>query len=139
MRPSLALALSAALLCSGTATLNAGIFIPGRVYTFKIDIEGEPAGVVTKIDGGIRDEDTADIDAAARRGDPANIDDGAENDVGVSTYQKKNLATISHEPLTLEVGPGMGASFWDYIQESWSQEGVRRNMELHSVDADQQI
>lgn len=50
--------------------------------------------------------------------------------------QKKHLSGISYEPLTIEVGMGMSADFYEWVRSSFDTGYVTRTGEIHACDFD---
>lgn len=92
-----------------------------RSYTagrFACDLDGEVAGYVKSVSGGnIKGE-------------------VAVHQLGPDNVQKKHLATIVHEPFTLEVGMGMSRSFYEWIQASFDKGHVTKSGEMIAADFD---
>ena len=59
--------------------------------------------------------------------------------LGTSNYERKHLATISHEPLTIEISMGMGHDLWDWIKRSWDKGFVQQDCELLACDFDHNV
>ena len=53
--------------------------------------------------------------------------------------KKKHLATISHEPVTMEIAMGMGKPLWDWIKASWDQGFVQKNAELQACNFNHEV
>jgi len=49
---------------------------------------------------------------------------------------KKHLATITYEPLTVEVGMGMSQSFYEWITATWDKGHLTKNVELLALNSD---
>jgi hypothetical protein len=62
-----------------------------------------------------------------------------KHNLGTSFYQKKHLATIAHEPLTIEVSMGMGQPFWDWVKASFDKGFVQKNCELMAADFNHKV
>ena len=88
-------------------------FSSGR---FAMGINGQFAGFIKKVSGGVVKGELV------------------KHNLGTSFYQKKHLATIAHDPLTLEVSMGMGQVFWDWVKASFDQGFVQHNCELLAAD-----
>jgi len=92
-----------------------------RSYTagrFAVDIDGQLAGYVKSIAGGnIKGE-------------------VAVHQLGPDNVQKKHLATIVHEPFTIEVGMGMARTFYEWIQASFDKGHVTKSGEMIAADFD---
>ena len=85
---------------------------------FAFGIDGSFAGYVKKVSGGnIKGEI-------------------GEHNLGTSAQQKKHISNIKHEPLTMEIGMGMGKELWDWIKASWDKGFVPKDTELKSNDLD---
>ncbi|MCG8417313.1 MAG: phage tail protein [Proteobacteria bacterium] len=95
-----------------------------RSYTagrFAFGVDGTFAGFIKKVSGGTIKADVA------------------THDLGTSYYQKKNLATIQHDPLTVEISMGMGKPMWDWIKASFDKGFVQKNCELYAADFNHKI
>lgn len=93
-------------------------FAAGR---FAFGVDGTFAGFIKKVSGGtIKGELVT-------------------HNLGTSNVQKKHLATISHEPLTMEVSMGMGKPLWDWIKASWDKGFVQKNCELQACNFDHKV
>ncbi len=94
-----------------------------RSYTagrFALDIDGSIAGYVKSLTGGnIKGE-------------------LAVHQLGPDNVQKKHLATIVHEPFTIEVGMGMSHLFYEWIKASFDKGHVTKSGELVAADFDYQ-
>ncbi len=92
-----------------------------RSYTagrFAVDIDGQLAGYVKSVAGGnIKGE-------------------VAIHQLGPDNVQKKHLATIVHEPFTVEVGMGMSRLFYEWIQSSFDKGHVTKSGEMIAADFD---
>lgn len=60
----------------------------------------------------------------------------AVHQLGPDNVQKKHLATIVHEPITVEVGMGMSKSFYEWIQSSFDKGHVTKSGELVAANFD---
>ena len=60
----------------------------------------------------------------------------ATHNVGGTSVQKKRLATIVHEPFTIEVGMGMSAGFYDWIRASFDKGHITKTGEFIACDFD---
>lgn len=93
----------------------------GRSYTagrFAVNIDGGVAGYVKSVSGGnIKGE------VAVHQLSPDNV-------------QKKHLATITHEPFTVEVGMGMTRGFYSWIEASFNKGCITKNGEMIAADFD---
>jgi hypothetical protein len=88
---------------------------------FAFGIDGQFAGFVKKVSGGtIKGELVT-------------------HNLGTSNVQKKHLATISHEPLTMEVSMGMGNPLWEWVRASWDRGFVQKNCELQACDFNHKV
>jgi phage tail-like protein len=83
---------------------------------FALSIDGEAIGFVKSMSGG------------AIKGVVATHDMGPNNVV------KKHLATVTHEPITVEVGMAMGKPLYDWIKSSFDRSFARRSGEIISAD-----
>lgn len=92
-----------------------------RSYTagrFALDIDGEIAGYIKSVSGGnIKGE-------------------VAVHQLGPDNIQKKHLATITHEPFTVEVGMGMSRGFYDWIKASFDKGFITKNGEMIAANFD---
>jgi hypothetical protein len=92
-----------------------------RSYTagrFALDIDGQIAGFIKSVKGGFT---------------KGNV---AVHNLGPDNIQKKHLATISHEPFTVEVGMGMTKGFYDWIQASFDKGHVTKSGQMIAADFD---
>jgi hypothetical protein len=92
-----------------------------RSYTagrFALDLDGQIAGYVKSAAGG-------NI-----------VGEVAVHQLGPDNVQKKHLATIKHEPFTVEVGMGMTRGFYDWIRASFDKAHVTKNGEVIAADFD---
>jgi len=85
---------------------------------FAFVLDGENMGFVKSVKGGI-----IKGEVAAHQSDPSNP-------------QKKHIATITHEDITLEVGMDMGRGLHEWIQESIYTGHVTKSGEIISADFD---
>lgn len=93
-------------------------FAAGR---FAMGVDGEFAGFVKKVAGGvIKGEMVA-------------------HNLGTSIYQKKHLATISHEPVTVDMAMGMGKPMWDWVRASLDKGFIQKNCELLACDYNSKV
>jgi phage tail-like protein len=93
-------------------------FAAGR---FAFGIDGEFAGFIKKVSGGtIKGEVVT-------------------HNLGTSNIQKKHLATISHEPLDIEISMGMGQNMWAWIKSSFDNGFVQKNCELQACNFNNQV
>jgi hypothetical protein len=93
-------------------------FAAGR---FAFGIDGEFAGFVKKVSGGtIKGEVVT-------------------HNLGTSNIQKKHLATISHEPMDLEISMGMGKNLWDWVKSSFDLGFVQKNCELQACNFNSEV
>jgi hypothetical protein len=96
---------------------NARSYTAGR---FALDIDGQIAGFIKSVTGGnIKGE-------------------VATHQLGPDNVQKKHLATIVHEPFTVEVGMGMTRGFYDWIRASFEKAHVTKSGEVIAADFDYQ-
>jgi hypothetical protein len=93
-------------------------FAAGR---FAFGIDGQFAGFIKKVSGGtIKGEMVT-------------------HNLGTSNIQKKHLATISHEPLDMEISMGMGKNLWDWIKSSFDLGFVQKNCELQACNFNSEV
>lgn len=93
-------------------------FAAGR---FAFGIDGEFAGFIKKVSGGtIKGEKVT-------------------HNLGTSNIQKKHLATISHEPLDMEISMGMGKNMWDWVKSSFDLGFVQKNCELQACNFNSEV
>ncbi len=83
---------------------------------FAFTVEGKFAAFVKKVSGGTTKGEVA------------------KHDLSTSPYQRKHLATIVHEPVTLEIAAGMGEELVNWIKASWDKGFVQKNCELIACD-----
>ena len=96
---------------------NARSYTAGR---FALDLDGAIAGYVKSVTGGnIKGE-------------------VAVHQLGPDNIQKKHLATITHEPFTVEVGMGMSKAFYEWIRASFDKGYVTKSGEMIAADFDYQ-
>ncbi len=96
---------------------NARSYTAGR---FALDIDGQIAGFIKSVTGG-------------------NIKGNvATHQLGPDNIQKKHIATIEHEPFTVEVGMGMTRGFYDWIRASFDKAHVTKSGEVIAADFDYQ-
>lgn len=88
---------------------------------FAFGIDGAFAGFIKKCDGG-------DIKAEV-----------VSHKLGTSNFERKHLATISHEPVTISVSMGMGKDLWEWIKASWDQGFVQKNCELQACNFNHEV
>lgn len=92
-----------------------------RSYTagrFALDIDGQIAGYIKSVSGGnIKGE-------------------VAVHQLGADNIQKKHLATITHEPFTVEIGMGMTRGFYDWIRASFDKGYITKNGEMIAANFD---
>lgn len=88
-------------------------FAAGR---FAFGVDGQFAGYIKKVSGGVTKGEVA------------------THNLGTTNIQKKHLATITHEPLTMEIGMGMGKPLWDWIKSSFDRSFQQKNCELIACD-----
>lgn len=92
-----------------------------RSYTagrFACDIDGQIVGFVKSVSGG------------NIKGEVATHQLGPEN------IQKKHLATIVHEPFTVEFGMGMSKGFYEWIAQSFRKSHITKNGSIIAADFD---
>ncbi len=82
-------------------------YVGGR---FSLSVDGESAGFVKSFGGG-------DLKA-----------DVATHQLGTSHFQKKHLSTIGHSSLTMELDMSMGEPIWDWLEASFEQGHVTRDL-----------
>ena len=95
---------------------NVQSYTGGR-FAFITD-DGQPAGYVKSVTGG------------NIKGEVAVLNNGPDN------VQKKHLATIVHEPFTVEVGMGMSEGFYKWIQASFDKGHVTKSGEMVAANFD---
>jgi phage tail-like protein len=93
--------------------MAANSYAAGR---FAFDVDGKFAGYIKKWSGGVTKGEVA------------------THNLGTTNIQKKHLATITHEPLTIEIGMGMGKSLWDWIKASFDKDFQVKNCALTAAD-----
>ena len=79
---------------------------------FALSVDGQFAGYVRKVSGGTVKGEVV------------------SHHLGTGNFQKKHLATISHEPLTMELDLSMGEPIWDWLKASMEQGHVMRDLAL---------
>ncbi|HTE55010.1 MAG TPA: phage tail protein [Kofleriaceae bacterium] len=94
---------------------NARSYTAGR---FALDVDGQIAGYIKSVAGGFVKAEVA------------------THQLGPDNVQKKHLATISHEPFTVEVGMGMTRTFYDWIRASFDKAHVTRSGEIVAANFD---
>jgi hypothetical protein len=96
---------------------NARSYTAGR-FALMLDQSGANAGYVKSVTGGnIKGE-------------------VAVHQLGPDNVQKKHLATITHEPFTVEVGMGMSEEFYRWIQASFDKGHVTKSGEMVAANFD---
>src|SRR5687767_9111502 len=99
------------------AMANARSYSAGR-FALMLDESGANAGYVKSVTGGnIKGE-------------------VAVHQLGPDNVQKKHLATITHEPFTVEVGMGMSRLFYDWIRASFDKGYVTKSGEMIAANFD---
>ena len=93
--------------------MAANSYAAGR---FAFSVDGQFAGYIKKWSGG------------STKGEVAT------HNLGTSNIQKKHLATITHDPLTVEIGMGMGKSLWDWIKASFDKSFQTKTCALTAAD-----
>lgn len=93
--------------------MAANSYAAGR---FAFSVDGKFAGYIKKWSGG------------STKGEVAS------HNLGTSNIVKKHLATISHEPLTVEIGMGMGKPLWDWIKASFDKSFQTKTCALTAAD-----
>lgn len=83
---------------------------------FAFGVDGKFAGYCKKVSGGITKGEVA------------------THNLGTTNIQKKHLATITHEPLTMEIGMGMGEELWKWMRSSFDKDFQQKNCELIACD-----
>jgi phage tail-like protein len=83
---------------------------------FAFSVDGQFAGYIKKWSGGVTKGEVA------------------THNLGTSNIQKKHLATITHEPLTVEIGMGMGKPLWDWIKASFDKDFQTKTCALTAAD-----
>ena len=95
-----------------------------RSYTagrFAFGIDGEFAGFIRKCSGGVTKGELV------------------THKLGPSNFERKHLATISHEPLTIEISMGMGLPLWRWIKDSWGRTFRQKTCELLTCDFNHKV
>jgi hypothetical protein len=93
--------------------MAANSYAAGR---FAFSVDGQFAGYIKKWSGGVTKGEVA------------------THNLGTSNIQKKHLATITHEPLTIEIGMGMGKPLWDWIKASFDKSFQTKTCALTAAD-----
>lgn len=88
---------------------------------FAFGIDGQFAGFIKKCSGGVTKGEVV------------------THKLGTTNFERKHLATISHEPLTIEVSMGMGQNLWEWIKASWDQGFVQKNAELQACNFNHEV
>jgi phage tail-like protein len=88
---------------------------------FAFGIEGKFAGFIKKCSGGVTKGEVV------------------THKLGTSNFERKHLATISHEELTLEISMGMGQDMWSWIRSSWDQGFIQKNCELLACNFNHEV
>ncbi|WP_428268820.1 phage tail protein [Haliangium sp.] len=83
---------------------------------FAFDVAGSFAGYIKKVSGGVTKGEVV------------------THNLGTTNIQKKHLATITHEPVTIEIGMGMGKSLWEWIKASWDKDFQVKTCSLTAAD-----
>ncbi len=87
---------------------------PYATGRFSLSVDGEAAGYLKKVSGGTVKGEVV------------------SHDLGASHYQKKHLATITHEPLTMELDMSMGEPIWDWLKTSLDEGHAMRDITVAS-------
>jgi hypothetical protein len=89
-----------------------------RVMTgnFQLMLEGVRTGFLKSVDGGL-----AVAEVVSQR-------------VGSSPFADKHLGQITHSPLVLQCGLGMGRSLFDWINASWTGRAQRKDGSIIAAD-----
>lgn len=61
------------------------------------------------------------------------------HNLGPDNVQKKHIATISHDPLTVEIGMGMGRGMYEWIRASFEKGHISKNGEVVACDFDYHV
>lgn len=88
---------------------------------FALSIDGATAGFIKKCEG------------AFTKGEVV------KHNLGTSFYAKKHLATISHEPLKMDIAAGMGKPLWEWIQASMDKGFVEKNIEIQACNFNHEV
>jgi hypothetical protein len=83
---------------------------------FAFSVDGKFAGFIKKASGGVTKGEVA------------------THNLGTTNIQKKHLATITHEPVTMEIGGGMGKPLWDWIKASFDKDFQIKTCSLTAAD-----
>lgn len=60
----------------------------------------------------------------------------ATHNLGPPNIQKKHIVSIIYEPITVEVGMGMSAGFYEWIRATFDRGYVTKSGEIHACDFD---
>jgi hypothetical protein len=93
-------------------------FAQGR---FGCSIDGKFAGYIKKVAGGTIKGELV------------------KHNLGTTYHQKKHLATISHEPLNIDISMGMGQVFWEWVKASFDKGFVEKTVELQAANFNQEV
>lgn len=88
---------------------------------FAFGIDGKFAGFIKKCSGGVTKGEVV------------------THKLGTTNFERKHLATISHEALTIEISMGMGKELWDWVKASWDQGFVQKNCELQACNFNHEV
>jgi phage tail-like protein len=93
--------------------MAANSYAAGR---FAFSVDGQFAGYIKKVSGGVTKGEVA------------------THNLGTTNVQKKHLATITHEAVTMEIGGGMGKPLWDWIKASFDKSFQIKTCALTAAD-----
>lgn len=83
---------------------------------FAFSVDGQFAAYIKKVSGGVTKGEVA------------------THNLGTTNIQKKHLATITHEPVTMEIGMGMGKPLWEWIKASFDKDFQTKTCALTAAD-----
>ncbi|GAB4514483.1 MAG: hypothetical protein Tsb0020_33020 [Haliangiales bacterium] len=83
---------------------------------FSFEVDGEWAAYIRKVSGGTTE---AEISV---------------HNLGTTNLQKKNITNLKHNPVTMEVGMGMGKPLWDWIKASFDADFQVKDCALTAAD-----
>jgi phage tail-like protein len=93
--------------------MAANSYAAGR---FAFSVDGQFAAYIKKVSGGTSKGEVA------------------THNLGTTNIQKKHLATITHEPVTMEIGMGMGKPLWEWIKASFDKSFQTKTCALTAAD-----